>query len=83
LPARGDTDRQVADALFLTTGTVGWHVHRILQKLDLQSHRQLADRLRAGTLKPHLLTGNPGMKSWNARLEFEARAPCSLHKLLA
>jgi DNA-binding NarL/FixJ family response regulator len=45
--ARGDTDQQIAETLFLTTGTVGWHVHRILQKLDLRSRRQVADWLRA------------------------------------
>lgn len=47
LLARGDTDRQIAEALFLSTGTVGWHVHRILQKLDLQSRRQVAEWLQA------------------------------------
>jgi predicted ATPase/DNA-binding CsgD family transcriptional regulator len=42
LLARGYTDRQIAETLFLTAGTVGWHVHRILQKLDLPSRREVA-----------------------------------------
>ncbi len=45
LLARGDSDRQIADALFITVGTVGVHVHNILQKLGLYSRRQVADRL--------------------------------------
>jgi DNA-binding NarL/FixJ family response regulator len=45
--ARGYTDRQIAETLFLTAGTVGWHVHRILQKLELHSRRQLAGWLHA------------------------------------
>ena len=51
LLARGDTDRQIADALFISVGTVGWHVHRILQKLDLQSRHQVAAWLNAR--EPH------------------------------
>lgn len=51
LLARGETDRQIADALFIGVGTVGWHVHRILQKLDLQSRHQVAAWLNAR--EPH------------------------------
>lgn len=46
LLGRGDTDRQIAAALFVGVGTVGGHVHHILQKLDLQSRHQVARWLR-------------------------------------
>ena len=55
LLARGDSDRQIADALFIGVGTVGGHVHNILQKLDLLSRWQVADWLAA--------QGTPGRKS--------------------
>jgi DNA-binding NarL/FixJ family response regulator len=47
LVARGDSDREIADALFLSVGTVSIHVHHILQKLGLRSRWQVADRLAA------------------------------------
>jgi DNA-binding CsgD family transcriptional regulator/tetratricopeptide (TPR) repeat protein len=45
LLARGYTDRQIADTLFITIGTVGVHVHHILGKLGLYSRVQVADWL--------------------------------------
>ncbi len=45
LLARGDTDRQIADALFISVGTVGVHVHHILSKLGLHSRVQVRDWL--------------------------------------
>ena len=42
LVAEGYTDRQIAEALFITAGTVGTHVHHILQKLNLTSRTQVA-----------------------------------------
>ena len=45
LVAAGQTDRQIADTLFVSTGTVGTHVHHILQKLELRSRVQVADWL--------------------------------------
>ena len=45
LLARGDSDRQIAEALSISVGTVGVHVHRILGKLGLYSRQQVADRL--------------------------------------
>jgi DNA-binding NarL/FixJ family response regulator len=47
LIAHGYTDRQIAETLFLAAGTVAWHVHHILQNLDLQSRRQIAERIQA------------------------------------
>ncbi len=38
---KGLTNRQIADALTLTEGTVRTHVHNILQKLNLQNRNQL------------------------------------------
>lgn len=43
LIARGYSDRQIAEALTITVGTVGVHVHRILDKLGLRSRWQVAD----------------------------------------
>ena len=45
LLAAGQTDRQIAETLFVSIGTVGTHVHHILQKLDLRSRVQVADWL--------------------------------------
>jgi DNA-binding NarL/FixJ family response regulator len=45
LLARGHTDRQIADALYISAGTVGVHVHHILGKLGLHSRVQVADWL--------------------------------------
>jgi DNA-binding NarL/FixJ family response regulator len=45
LMADGKSDRQIAETLSISVGTVGVHVHRILQKLGLYSRQQVADRL--------------------------------------
>lgn len=42
LVARGLTDRQIADKLVITEGTVGVHLARIFTKLDLHSRAELA-----------------------------------------
>ncbi len=42
LVAQGLTDRQVAEALVITEGTVGVHLSNIFTKLDLRSRAQLA-----------------------------------------
>jgi DNA-binding NarL/FixJ family response regulator len=42
LLAQGKSDRAIAAALFISIGTVGGHVHHILEKLDLQSRHQVA-----------------------------------------
>ena len=47
LLARGESDRQIAEALSISVGTVGVHVHHILQKLELYSRLQVADWLHA------------------------------------
>jgi non-specific serine/threonine protein kinase len=41
------TDRQIAEALTITEGTAGLHVHHILQKLGLRSRAQIADWAQA------------------------------------
>jgi non-specific serine/threonine protein kinase len=43
LVARRYTDRQIADALTITEGTAGLHVHHILEKLGLRSRVQVGD----------------------------------------
>jgi non-specific serine/threonine protein kinase len=45
LIADGRSDRQIAETLSISVGTVGVHVHHILQKLGLYSRQQVADRL--------------------------------------
>jgi predicted ATPase/DNA-binding CsgD family transcriptional regulator len=42
LVARGQTDRQIAETLVITEGTVGVHLTNIFGKLDLHSRAQLA-----------------------------------------
>ena len=42
LVAQGRTDRQIAEALVITEGTVGVHLNNIFSKLDLHSRAQLA-----------------------------------------
>ena len=46
LIARGRSNRQIAEELFITSGTAGVHVEHILRKLDLQSRHQVADWAR-------------------------------------
>ena len=42
LIAEGRTNRQIAEILFITTGTVRVHVHAILQKLNVSDRTQAA-----------------------------------------
>jgi non-specific serine/threonine protein kinase len=52
LVARGQTDREIADALFLSPRTVNTHVGRILAKLDAGNRREAVARGRALGLLP-------------------------------
>ena len=53
LIARGLTNRQIAEALIITEGTVGTHVEHILRKLDVRSRTQVATwALQAGFAPP-------------------------------
>ena len=45
---QGYSDREIADRLSITVGTVGLHVHRLLVKLELHSRWQVADMLTRG-----------------------------------
>ena len=40
----GKTNQQIADELFVTVGTVKWHVHNILQKLGVNNRTQATIR---------------------------------------
>ena len=40
--ARGATNKEIADALFLSAHTVKVHLRNILDKLDLRNRQQLA-----------------------------------------
>jgi DNA-binding CsgD family transcriptional regulator len=46
LIARVRTDREIADALFLSPRTVNGHVAHILAKLEVRTRRDAADRAR-------------------------------------
>jgi DNA-binding CsgD family transcriptional regulator len=48
LAAEGLTNRQIAEALYLTQKTVEGHLGNTFRKLDISSRTQLADRLTAG-----------------------------------
>ncbi|MHB8694974.1 MAG: helix-turn-helix transcriptional regulator [Solirubrobacteraceae bacterium] len=41
LAATGSSNRQIAEGLFLTKSTVGWHLSNIYRKLDLNSRAEL------------------------------------------
>lgn len=43
LVAMGYTDRELAEALTITEGTAGLHVHHILEKLGFRSRVQIGD----------------------------------------
>ncbi|MFW6338149.1 MAG: LuxR C-terminal-related transcriptional regulator [Alkalispirochaetaceae bacterium] len=44
--ARGLSNAEIAERLYISTGTVKWHISRILAKLDAQSRTQAAARAR-------------------------------------
>jgi len=46
LLADGLSNREIADRLFVTVGTVKWHAHNIYGKLDVQNRTQAAARAR-------------------------------------
>ncbi len=50
--ARGLTNREIADRLFLSAKTVEHHVSHILDKLGLQSRVEVAALAAAGHLPP-------------------------------
>jgi DNA-binding NarL/FixJ family response regulator len=45
LVAQGQTNRQIATAMFVTQNTVQTHIRHIFQKLEVSSRTQLAARL--------------------------------------
>jgi DNA-binding NarL/FixJ family response regulator len=57
LLVRGATDKEIAQALTITEGTAGLHVHHVLAKLGLRSRAQVADRaVAAGLVFPEQST---------------------------
>jgi DNA-binding NarL/FixJ family response regulator len=53
LVARGLTDRQIAEALFVSRNTVGVHVSRILGKLEVSTRTEAASvAYRTGLVQP-------------------------------
>jgi DNA-binding CsgD family transcriptional regulator len=51
LVADGHTNREVADALFMSLGTVQANLKRIYRKLDVRSRTELAARLDLPTTR--------------------------------
>jgi DNA-binding CsgD family transcriptional regulator len=47
MAADGMTNRQIAEALFVTLKTVGWHLGNVYRKLGIGSRDELAARLSA------------------------------------
>ena len=47
LAAAGHSNRQIADALFVTVKNVEWHLGNVYRKLDIRSRRQIAAALDA------------------------------------
>jgi DNA-binding NarL/FixJ family response regulator len=45
MAADGHTTKQIAQALFVTTGTIETHLHHTYGKLGITSRKQLADAL--------------------------------------
>jgi DNA-binding NarL/FixJ family response regulator len=45
MAANGQTNRQIAQALFVTIKAVEAHLHHTYQKLDIDTRKQLADAL--------------------------------------
>ena len=52
LLARGKSDRQISEELYIAVSTVGVHVHHILEKLGLRSRFQVGDWVAASGLEP-------------------------------
>lgn len=48
MATEGLTDRQIAQALFLTVRTIETHMTRVLRKLDVGSREELGAVVRAG-----------------------------------
>ena len=46
LVAQGSTNREIAERLFITVGTVKTHVHNILGKLGVQNRTEAVARAR-------------------------------------
>lgn len=59
MAAEGLTNREVAQALFVTPKTVEIHLSHTYSKLGLKSRSQLPDALQADEPQPHILTAQP------------------------
>jgi DNA-binding NarL/FixJ family response regulator len=52
LLAKGYANKEIADKLALTVGTVCWYLHEIYRKLHVQSRVQAINKLRQSRLRP-------------------------------
>jgi DNA-binding CsgD family transcriptional regulator len=57
MAAAGMTNREIAEAIFVTSKTVETHLHRVFQKLDVASRRQLGTVLGPGPPPAHVAVG--------------------------
>lgn len=51
LLAKGYANKEIADKMALTVGTVCWYLHEIYRKLHVQSRMQAVNKLRGGQLR--------------------------------
>jgi DNA-binding NarL/FixJ family response regulator len=50
--AKGYANKEIADKLALTVGTVCWYLHEIYRKLHVQSRMQAVNKVRQSRLRP-------------------------------
>lgn len=69
LVANGHSDLNIADALQITEGTVGRHLHDIFRKLGVSSRMELTDLVREGLTGARVKAPARGARRGSARLD--------------
>jgi hypothetical protein len=73
LLGRGCSNKQIAEELVITVGTVKNHVHNVLDKLDVHSRKQ------AAMIARQLATGEPkadkgGRYTWHSHMGIDVKS---------